>query len=406
MAGYLNLPTDAERNYQKRIVDSQGQAGPTLQRIADRAKIHKNNTGMLEAMFEAVSPMAMYSGEAEGAHIPSKAMQNAQGLAKVFQDWYKTGTPTINVPYEKWSSIIKSGKFKNQMELAGKNHPEAWKQRIEVEKTLGGFPYPQRDIVTQHPYTEYPDDILNKIKMLKLRLNALNNGNYPWHKIESTYNDLTDQLMNLEKMGVHKKLTTHEPEYSEKLAKKNPVYGHIYNPKYTHEGTATGFGNTHAEMSDLVKEQSKYVLGDSFHPFVKTAFSSDDMLGNTSRLERALFNRVKKPFLHMPPKDALKTIKKYPEQTQNLAQYMEMWVPNHLARLNNVKGVYVPSNVFYKGVDRAVPAKEVPKLTKWTDLDIMQGDMDNLVYKQRLEEEINKFKSGESKFSIDDEIPF
>ena len=106
MAGYLNLPTDAERNYQKRIVDSKGQAGPTLQRIADRAKVHKNNTGMLEALFEAITPMGMYSGDAEGAHIPSKAMQNAQGLAKVFQDWYKTGTPTINVPFDKWSDII------------------------------------------------------------------------------------------------------------------------------------------------------------------------------------------------------------------------------------------------------------------------------------------------------------
>ena len=160
MAGYLNLPIDAERNYQKRIVDSKGQAGPTLQRIADRAKVYKNNTGMLEALFDAIAPISMYSGNAEGAYIPSKAMQNAQGLAKVFQDWYKTGTPTINVPFDKWSDIIKSGKFKNQMELAGKNHPEAWDKRVEVEKKLGGFPYPKTTRIER----PNKDEILKKLQ--------------------------------------------------------------------------------------------------------------------------------------------------------------------------------------------------------------------------------------------------
>jgi len=401
MAGYLNLPTDAERNYQKRIVDSKGQAGPTLQRIADRAKVYKNNTGMLEAMFESVSPMAMYSGEAEGAHIPSKAMQNAQGLAKVFQDWYKTGTPTINVPFDKWSDIIKSGKFKNQMELAGKNHPEAWDQRIQVEKKLGGFPYPMEMIKPAN------DKLLD---YLKVRMEYLKNNQTTAENIQDL-GFIKQQLYELETRRL-------KPDYSESLAKKNPVYGHIYNPKYTHAGTATGFGNTHAEMSDLVKEQSKYVLGDSFHPFVKTAFSSDDMLGNTSRLERSLFGRIKKPMLQMNPEDALRILKADPKQTQNLAQYMEMWVPNHLARLNNVKGVHVPENAylisspngsFRKGISKAVPAKEVPKLSDWTDLDTMQREMDNLSYKQRIKDELDKAKSGEFKpfsFPEDDEIPF
>lgn len=391
MAGYLNLPTDAERNYQKRIVDSKGQAGPTLQRIADRAKVYKNNTGMLEAMFEAISPMAMYSGEAEGAHIPSKAMQNAQGLAKVFQDWYKTGTPTINVPFDKWSDIIKSGKFKNQMELAGKNHPEAWKQRIEVEKQLGGFPYPMEMIKPAN------DKLLD---YLKVRMEYLKNNQTNAENIQD---------LELIKQQLHELETRRlKPEYSESLAKQNPIYGHIYNPKYTHEGTATKFGNTHAEMSDLVKDQSRYVLGDSFHPFVKTAFSSDDMLGNTSRLERALFDKNRSDWEH----------DKIRRDPQGIAQYMEMWVPNHLARLNNVKGVHVPSNAylisspngsFRKGISKAVPAKEVPKLETWTDLDIMQREMDNLSYKQRIEEELAKAKSGEFKpfsFPKDDEIPF
>lgn len=123
--GYLSVPTDSERNFQQRSVDSKGRAGPTLQRIADKYKVHKNNTGMLESLFEILAPMGMYSGNAEGAYLPSKAMQSAQGLAKVFQDWYKGGTPTINVPFERWGDIIKSGKFKNQMEIVGRDNPEA-----------------------------------------------------------------------------------------------------------------------------------------------------------------------------------------------------------------------------------------------------------------------------------------
>jgi hypothetical protein len=39
--GYLNVPTDSERNFQQRSVDSRGRAGPTLQRIADKHKVHK-----------------------------------------------------------------------------------------------------------------------------------------------------------------------------------------------------------------------------------------------------------------------------------------------------------------------------------------------------------------------------
>jgi hypothetical protein len=290
MAGYLNVPTDAERNYKQRSVDSKGRAGPTLQRIADLHKTHQNNTGMLQSLFEAVAPLGMYSGDAEGAYIPSSRMKSAQGLAKVFQDWYKGGTPTINVPFERWGDIIKSGKFKNQMELAGKDMPEAWNQRVEVEKALGGYPYPKSSI----------------------------------------------------------------KENSESLAKKNPVYGHIYNPKYTHKGTATSFGDTYAEMSDLIKEQSKYVLGDSFDPFIKTAFSSDDMLGNTSKLERALFGHNSKDWV----------LHQIADKPQNTVDFLEMWVPNHLARLNNIRSVHVPNRAMGDSLNRAVPVKEVPNLYK------------------------------------------
>lgn len=298
--------------------DSKGQAGPTLQNIADRARVNRSNAQMLENVFDLVAPLSMYSGDVEGAYLPSKTMKNAQGLAKIFQDWYKGGTPTINVPFDAWSDIMKSGKFKNQMELAGKDSPKAWKDRIEIEKRLGGYPYP-REVVT----------------------------------------DLQDILQT------HKSRVL-DPQYSESLAKKQPIYGHLYNPKYNYKNAAIDFGNTHAEMSDLVKEQSKYILGDSggYGGLVNTAFSSEDMLGNTSKLERALFNRVKRPYLHKYPEDALKILQTDPKQMMHLVPFMEMWVPNHLARLNNVRSVHVPEKVLYDSVNRAVPIKELPNLIK------------------------------------------
>ena len=334
--GYLNVPTDSERNFQQRSVDSKGRAGPTLQRIADKHKVHKNNTGMLESLFEALAPMGMYSGDAEGAYLPSKAMQNAQGLAKVFQDWYKGGTPTINVPFNTWPDILKSGKFKNQMEVAGKNVPEAWDKRMEVEKQLGGYPYPRGLRGRSEAWDNYYKKLAEGVRL---------------YDKDSTKGE---KLEFLKAMIKERKENRLEPVLSESLAKRNPVYGHIYNPKYSDKYAAMGFGDTHAEMSDLVKEQSKYVLGDSFQPFKDAAFSSDDMLGNTSRLERALFNSKRQDWL-------TDKIKEKPSLT---IPYMEMWVPNHLARLNNVKGVYVPGKAMADSVDRAVPVRKVPNLLK------------------------------------------
>ncbi len=349
MGNYLNVPSDAERNYQQRIVDSTGRAGPTLQRIADLDKTHKNNTGMLQSLFEAVAPLSMYSSDAEGAYIPSKAMRDAQGLAKVFQDWYKTGTPTINVPFDKWSEILKSGKFKNQMELAGKNVPEAWSKRIEVEKNLGGFPYPKT--MKKLEAGKLSDEDLFELKNIEKNLD--------WAKIGSTHMSpgfklqlLNEYLKRQRELIGKQKETRFVPEYSESLAKQNPVYGHIYNPKYNNDWDATGFGNTHAEMSDLVKERSKYVLGDSFDPFVEKAFSSQDMAGETSALERSLFNPKRQEWTT----DALKA------SPRNAVNYMEMWVPNELARINNIKSVHVPKKASYGEFDQAVPARDLPNL--------------------------------------------
>lgn len=325
-------------------LDSKGQAGPTLQNIADRARVNRSNAQMMENVFDLVAPLSMYSGDVEGAYLPSKTMKNAQGLAKIFQDWYKGGTPTINVPFDAWSDIIKSGKFKNQMELAGKDFPKAWENRMEIEKRLGGFPYPRTPIGP----TKDLDAKYERIKQI--------HSQFP--EIQKT------KLMKDFEQA--KKLEEQKPIYSESLAKKNPIYGHLYNPKYVHEKTANFFGDTYAEMSDLVKEQSKYVLGDSggFGVFVDDAFSSEDMLGNTSKLERALFNRVKKPYLHLRPEDALKTLQTDPKQMMHLVPFMEMWVPNHLSRLNNINNVHLPKDSIYDDIDRAVSIKNLPEAIK------------------------------------------
>jgi hypothetical protein len=333
--GYLNVPDDSERNIQKRSVDSKGRAGPTLQRIADQYITHKNNTGMLQFLFEAVAPMGMYSGDAEGAYIPSKAMQNAKGLAKIFQDWYKTGTPVINIPYMKWPEIIESGKFKNQMELAGKNKPNAWQDRIKIEKFFGDFPYPQ--------------SIKGKTEIM---------DNY-FKTLSENMRKYTPDISNKEKLDYIKNLIEARKgdrktlEYSESLAKKSPVYGHIYNPKYNDPSDAMWFGNTFAEMSDKVKDNSKYVLGDSGagKALISKAFSSDDMLGKTSRLERALFQKKMND-------DDLYSLRKNPK---SYVDFMEMWIPNNLARLNNVRSVHIPKKSSGEEFDQAISPKELPK---------------------------------------------
>lgn len=327
--------------------DSSGRPGPTLQRIADEYKTRKNNAGLLEAVFENLAPLGMYSGNAEAIHLPSKTMTNARTLASLFQDWFKGGTPTINVPFDKWTDIIKSGKFKNQMELAGKEYPEAWKERIKVEKRLGGFPYPQ-DVKIQKGLSYKESYELARVQQAikHLKENSYYDPKFRLRDLNESLKRERELLNNSTKQRVI-------PEYSESLAKKNPVYGHIYNKKYNDPWDATGFGDTHAEMTDLIKDRSKYVLGDSFHPYVKTAFSSDDMLGNTSRLERALFDKVKG-----------KNEIDIEHNSKNLApfSYMEMWVPNHLARLNNVKNVYVPGKALGDEFSRSVPVKKVPEL--------------------------------------------
>lgn len=237
------------------------------------------------------------------------------------------------------------------MELAGKDVPEAWSKRIEVEKELGGFPYPKTTEKIKLPQ----QDILDFIEKRKVDIENIKKINKHLDPIYTLtmLNKYTKDIKESKQLNLNDFI--HKPQFSESLVKQNPVYGHIYNPKYTHPHTAGGFGDTYAEMSDLVKEQSKYILGDSFDPFVKQSFSSDDMLGNTSKLERALFNTK------IPSDWLFDTLK---EKPQNSAEYMEMWIPNHLARLNNIKSVHIPGRAMADSVGRAVPIREVPNLFK------------------------------------------
>ena len=52
--------------------DSTGQTGPTLQKLADRANFERSKRELAENVFETVSPLGMYSGEAEGALLFGK----------------------------------------------------------------------------------------------------------------------------------------------------------------------------------------------------------------------------------------------------------------------------------------------------------------------------------------------
>lgn len=269
-------------------LDSNNRAGPTLQKVADKAIYNRQKAQALEGLFDVAAPLGLTSTEAEA----SPAMARASKLAKLFQDWFVNGKPVINVQEDKWKDIIKAGKFKNQMELT--DRPEAWKERLNVEKRLGGI---------------IPSD-----------------------------------------------------EISIKEALRHPIYGHIYNPEYTNPRTAAMFGDTYAEMSQHVKDNSRYVLGDSFDPFIDKAFTADDMYGKTSALERSLFNGAKQAELGLQ-KYGWSSVD---DQRSNMEMggrfiqaegvpYMEMWVPNSLSRLNNVNSIHTLNGAIAPSVMRRNP---------------------------------------------------
>lgn len=302
-------------------LDSNYRAGPTLQKLADIAQHNRVKRETLESIFDVVAPLALTSTEAQASPA---SMKRASGLADLFIDWFTKGKPTIAVPQYKWKDILKTGKFKNQMELT--SEPHAWLRRMEVEKALGGVPItPKRDI-------KIPDYV----------------------NTDSIDPDLLDQI-NFDKRTIS--------EFDPRDAKKRPVYGHIYNPKYTSKATADNFGDTWAEMSQYVKDNSRYSLGDSFNPFIDRLFSSDDMSGKTSKLEQALFGATTRAEKQLQDNgwssidEVLNTIKKNP---QNHVPYMEMWIPNEMSRLNNVVSIHNP--------ERALSVrqlKENPNLIKF-----------------------------------------
>ena len=267
---YLNLDKGHNVDYYLgKRPDSRGQYGPTLQSIADQAKYQRQKREVLESIFDVVAPLGLTSTEVEAASGP---MKEAGRLANLFTDWFSRGTPTIAVPKDAWKSILKSGKFKNQMELT--QQPKAWDKRLEVEKQLAGIPK--------------------------------------------------------------------TPRYNAKEARKHPVYGHIYHPDYNDINAAHYFGDTYAEMSQKVKDRSRYVLGDSFDTFINRSFSSDDMLGKSSALERSLFNLAKgAEDGRVSSQRIVEALSKKQMDYAGLP-YMEMWIPNELSTINNINSIYLP----------------------------------------------------------------
>lgn len=64
--------------------DSQGQEGPTHQKLVDRAAFQQDKTNALESLFDVAAPLGMYSGEAQGSINPLTMLQQAK-LGKALQ---------------------------------------------------------------------------------------------------------------------------------------------------------------------------------------------------------------------------------------------------------------------------------------------------------------------------------
>lgn len=317
-------------------LDSNNRAGPTLQKVADKAIYNRQKAQALEGLFDVAAPLVLTSTEAEA----SPAMARASKLAKLFQDWFVNGKPVINVREDTWKDVIKSGKFKNQMELTSKL--DAWDTRVHVERKLGNVP---------NPYNRFTDES---------KANLLNN----LFQLEDSYvydpipNDIAKKAREIRnQLGVASLYGRTPTE-----ALKHPIYGHIYNPEYTNRNTASMFGDTYAEMSQHVKDNSRYVLGDSFEPFIDKAFTADDMYGKTSALERSLFDGAKKAEqgLQRNGWSALNDQRSNMEMGGRMIQaegvpYMEMWVPNSLSRLNNVNSIHTLNGAIAPSVMRRNP---------------------------------------------------
>jgi hypothetical protein len=277
-----------------------------------------------------LQPLSMYSPDAEGAG--SGQLKMAKRLAELFSDWWKHGDINVNVHRKDLPRIINSRKLMNQMEFTGS--PDAWVDRIVHEKNLG-IPYP------------YQAHSKKRIEYINARKPLLKEYNELLRDSETKYYDnpsgqklFWEKIGNVEKrMGelddafgksspLEAGLGTQLNPFTPQEARRRPVYGHVYNPNYQEESTARYFGGNAHLISDspAVREQSKYVLGDSFDPLVRQAFTADDMAGKTSALERALFNST-------PQMDFTTTELKH--MITDDVPYMEALIPNNLATINN-----------------------------------------------------------------------
>jgi hypothetical protein len=134
-------------------------------------------------------------------------------------------------------------------------------------------------------------------------------------------------------------------------ARKHPVYGHVYHKEFQNPNAASSFGRTHLDVdTPTIREGSRYVLGDSFDPYTRKAFSHSDMMGQGSALERALYyNEAKKPSWvisnrNQTVENILKGVEHPKAFSPYAPPYMEALIPNELAKVNQIKRIVVPES--------------------------------------------------------------
>lgn len=69
--------------------DSEGRQGPTLRRMADRAMLNKAKREALETAFDVVSPLSLYSPEAQATFVPASAKYGLNVASKAARDLAK-----------------------------------------------------------------------------------------------------------------------------------------------------------------------------------------------------------------------------------------------------------------------------------------------------------------------------
>lgn len=155
--------------------DSQGQSGPTLQRIADKAALQRTKREGLEALFDLVAPMAMYSPEAGAswAGVLSKTanlqkLEEAKGLlasGKSPQEVWKSSGWGLS-PEGKWMYEIPDNRARLRADFNNlPKDPKRFNAQQITDMSLGS--------IFEHPELKaaYPQ-LFNNTRVIELHKKA------------------------------------------------------------------------------------------------------------------------------------------------------------------------------------------------------------------------------------------